>query len=677
MNKFFSRTWLPLACVGVLALAMTASLNKAIDPGQLDKRVRPQDDFFEYVNGIWIRSNPIPSTESRWGNFNVLNDMSQKALRDICEGASAKPQPTGTDLQRIGDLYASGMDSVQIEKLGFTALKPELDIIDGLKDKKDITTVLAEMHLIQVSAGFGYFVMADQKNSTINAPYFAQSGLGLPDRDYYSAPEMKQLTDAYKEHLVSMFTLMGDDAAMAKTNADAVFAFEAKLADSSMTTVEQRDPDKLYNKMSEAELQQICPNFMFPQYFEKMGTAAPGDLIVMQPGFMKRFSELMGSEPLSTWKAYFRWQLVHSCAGKLHSPVVSEHFKFYGAMMSGQKRIQPRWKRVLTTTEGALGEAMGKIYVEKNFSSQARDRVNEMVDNLMDAYKERIMSRPWMSEQTKAEALKKLGTIMRKLGYPDKWRDYSGLTITRDSYVRNYLNSNRFDVQYLLSRLNQPVDKTEWGMTPATINAYYNPAFNEIVFPAAIMQAPFFDPDADDAVNYGAMGAVIGHELTHGFDDEGSKYDSEGNLRDWWTADDRKAFDVRAKVLVDQFNSYVAIDSLKLTVNGQLTLGENIADLGGLTISFAAYQRSLIKKGQPAKIDNLTGEQRFFISWAQAWRGHMRPKSLMNQVKTDPHAPQRFRVIGPLSNMKEFYNAFNVKPGDKMYRKPETRAEIW
>lgn len=667
---------MPLAGAGILALAMTVSENKAIDTQLLDKRVRPQDDFFEYVNGIWIRNNPIPATEVRWGNFNVLNDRSQKALRDICEGAAGNAQKPGSDMQRIGDFYAAGMDSMQVEKMAFSPLKPEFAMIDALNDKKGITDLLAEMHLMQVSAGFGYFVMADQKNSNENAPYLAQSGLGLPDRDYYTAPEMKDLTAAYREHVKAMFLLMGDDEKTAQKNADMVFSLESKLAENSMTAVEQRDPDKLYNKMTLADIQQSCPNFNFPQYFEKMGTPALSEIIVMQPAFIKAFGGIMDSEPIEAWRAYFRWQLVHSVAGKLHSDVVNEHFKFYGTMMSGQKRLQPRWKRVLSTTEGALGEAMGKIYVEKNFSSQARDRVNDMVDNLMEAYKERIKTRPWMSEKTKGEALKKLGTIMRKLGYPDKWRDYSGLEVTRESYVRNFLNSNKFDVKYLLSRINQPVDKTEWGMTPATINAYYNPAFNEIVFPAAIMQAPFFDPNADDAVNYGAMGAVIGHELTHGFDDEGSKYDSEGNLRDWWTADDRKSFDIRAKVLVDQFNSFVAIDTLKLTVNGQLTLGENIADLGGLTISYAAYQRSL--KGQtPAKIDGLTGAQRFFISWAQAWRGSMRPKALMNMVKTDPHAPQRFRVLGPLSNMKEFYDAFGVKATDKMYRKPEQRAEIW
>jgi putative endopeptidase len=676
MNKRLLRTLMPLAGAGILALAMTVSENKAIDTQLLDKRVRPQDDFFEYVNGIWIRNNPIPATEVRWGNFNVLNDRSQKALRDICEGAAGNAQKPGSDMQRIGDFYAAGMDSMQVEKMAFSPLKPEFAMIDALNDKKGITDLLAEMHLMQVSAGFGYFVMADQKNSNENAPYLAQSGLGLPDRDYYTAPEMKDLTNAYREHVKAMFLLMGDDEKMAQKNADMVFSLESKLAENSMTAVEQRDPDKLYNKMTLADIQQSCPNFNFPQYFEKMGTPALSEIIVMQPAFIKAFGGIMDSEPIEAWRAYFRWQLVHSVAGKLHSDVVNEHFKFYGTMMSGQKRLQPRWKRVLSTTEGALGEAMGKIYVEKNFSSQARDRVNDMVDNLMEAYKERIKTRPWMSEKTKGEALKKLGTIMRKLGYPDKWRDYSGLEVTRESYVRNFLNSNKFDVKYLLSRINQPVDKTEWGMTPATINAYYNPAFNEIVFPAAIMQAPFFDPNADDAVNYGAMGAVIGHELTHGFDDEGSKYDSEGNLRDWWTADDRKSFDIRAKVLVDQFNSFVAIDTLKLTVNGQLTLGENIADLGGLTISYAAYQRSL--KGQtPAKIDGLTGAQRFFISWAQAWRGSMRPKALMNMVKTDPHAPQRFRVLGPLSNMKEFYDAFGVKATDKMYRKPEQRAEIW
>lgn len=675
--KRISRIWLPLAVVGVLAMAMTAALNKAIDPTGLDKKVRPQDDFFAYVNGIWIRNNPIPATETRWGNFNVLNERGQKALRSICEESAAKGAPAGTEMQLIGDFYASGMDSAQIEKLAFAPLKPEFELINGLTDKKQLNAVLADLHLLQVPAGFGFFVSADQKSSNDNAPYMAQSGLGLPDRDYYTAPEMQALTEGYKAHLLAMFKLMGDDEATAQKNADMVFAFESKLADSSMTTVEQRDPDKLYNRMSQQAVQELVPSFVLATYFERMGTPAPGDVIVMQPAFMRQFEVMLQNQPIAAWKAYLRWQLVHSCAGKLHQAVVDEHFRFYGTVMSGQKKIQPRWKRVLTTTEGALGEALGKVYVERNFSPEARNRVNEMVDNLMEAYKVRIGSRTWMSRETKISALKKLSTIMRKLGYPDKWRDYSGLKVTRDSYVRNFLNSNLFDSRFLLDRLNKPVDKTEWGMTPATINAYYNPTYNEIVFPAAIMQEPFFDPNADDAVNYGAMGAVIGHELTHGFDDEGSQYDEQGNLRDWWTPEDRKSFGLLTDKLVNQFNSFVAIDSLNLTVNGQLTLGENIADLGGLTISYYAYQRSLEGKPKPAKIDGLTGEQRFFISWGQAWRGHMRPKSLMNQVKTDPHSPNRFRVIGPLSNMKEFYEAFGVKPGDKMYRKPEDRAEIW
>jgi putative endopeptidase len=680
MNHFITmrtKKLIPIACVSILALAMTFAVSKAIDPEMLDKKIRPQDDFFEYVNSIWISKNPIPATETSWGNFNALNDASRKALRSICEESANNPGKSGSEQQQIGDFYASGMDSMQIEKMKFVPLKPEFDLINSVGNSKDIAMLISQLHKIQISSGFGYFVLADQKNSNLNVGYLAQDGFGLPDRDYYRSADFASLRDEYKNHLKKMFSLMGDDDALAQKNADFVFELESKLADSSMTAVEQRDPEKLYNKMTEADLDKLAPNMPWSAYFQAMKTPNPGNLIVMQPAFLRQFSALLQSENVNAWKAYFRWQLVHGCAGKLHQDIVNENFRFYGTVMSGQKTIQERWKRILGATEGALGEAMGKIYVQKNFSEKARSRVNEMVTNLVEAYRERIGTRTWMSMETKQKALEKLNAITRKLGFPDKWRDYNGLKIDRSSFVRNFLNSNAFDVNYFLSRINKPVDKVEWGMTPATVNAYYNPQYNEIVFPAAIMQSPFFDANADDAVNYGAIGAVIGHELTHGFDDEGSQYDAEGNLRDWWTADDRKKFEELTSKLVQQFNNYTVIDSIQLKINGELTTGENIADLGGLTISYYAYQRSLQGKGKPAAIDGFTGEQRFFISWAQAWRNSMRAKSLINMVKTNPHSPAKYRVIGPLSNMKEFYDAFGVKPGDKMYKAPEERAEIW
>jgi putative endopeptidase len=667
-----------LAGLGLFALALKiADEPKAIDKSNFDTSVRPQDDFFSYVNGTWLKNNPIPATETSWGNFNVLNEKSQKALRSICETAAAnKTAKPGTNQQRIGDFFASGMDSTSIETMKFAPIKPEFDKIIMLKDVKGLTALFAEMHQVQSSAGFGYFVMADQKNSNVNAAYLYQSGIGLPEKDYYFSEDTKGIREEYVKHITNLFVLLGDEEKIAFKNAGEVFELEKALAGASMGAVELRDAERQYNKMSVESLSSICGAIDWKSYFTLSGTPTVKEVIVAQPEFMKMVNTQMTTTPIATWKNYFRWHLVHLVAGKLHKAVADEHFRFYGTVLSGQTKQQPRWKRVMSTTEGALGEALGEEYVKTNFSATSKKRVDEMVTNLTAAFEERIQTREWMSPETKAMASKKLGTIMRKLAYPDKWRNYSGLKVDRKSYVRNYLNSNRFDAKYFLDRLGKPVDKTEWGMTPATINAYYNPSYNEIVFPAAIMQPPFFDPNADDAVNYGAMGAIIGHELTHGFDDEGSHYDSEGNLVDWWTADDRSRFEELTKKLSAQFSSFVVIDSLNLRVNGDLTLGENIADLGGLTISYYAYQRSLKGEKGP-EIDGFTGNQRFFISWAQGWRTSMRTRSLINMVKTNPHSPARFRVLGPLSNMQEFYDAFNVKEGDKMYRSTEDRVAIW
>lgn len=677
MNKY--TRFLGLSAIAGVSLAMTLALiEKPIDKLNFNDAVRPQDDFYEYVNGTWLKNNPIPATESSWSNFNALDEKSRKAQREICENAAANnTAKEGTNEQKIGAFYASGMDTLAIEAEKFNPLKAQLDMIDGIKSKADYTTTIARLHQIQVGVPFGVYVMADLKNSVMNAFYLGQSGMGLPEKDFYLGDAMESYRTAYRDHVMQMFLLLGDKKEVADQNSKYVLEMETELAAGSMSAVEQRDAEKQYNVKNYDGLKELAPNMDWPTYFNLMGLGRVEQYIVTQPEFMVATSKMMDSKPVEAWKAYFRWHLIHSFAGYLHKPVVDENFRFYGTFMSGAKKQQPRWKRVLRATDGALGEAIGQEYVKKHFSEESKKRVNEMVNNLIAAYEERINQLPWMGAETKKAAKQKLAMITRKLGFPDKWRDYSGLSVNRTSYLGNILASNRFDMEYMLGKANEKVDKSEWGMTPATVNAYYNPTNNEIVFPAAIMQPPFFNADADDAVNYGAMGAVIGHELTHGFDDEGSHFDGEGNLVEWWQETDRKQFNERTAKLVNQFNNFVAVDSLKLTVNGELTLGENIADLGGLTIAYYAFKRSLKNKKDVKKIDGFTPEQRFFISWAQGWRNNMRTGALINMVKTNPHAPAKFRVIGPLSNMKEFYEAFGVKESDKMYRKPEERVEIW
>ncbi|MFM2019324.1 MAG: hypothetical protein RL007_2980 [Bacteroidota bacterium] len=670
-----------LALVGFVGFAMKeAILGVGIDPKDINSKYRAQDDFYSYVNSIWIGRNPIPGSENSWGNFNELQDKSQKALQAICiDMSSKKGAVAGSNEQLIGDFFAAGMDTNAIEKYKFSVVTEEFKMIDKLENKKGISELLAKLHLMQVNAGFGFYVMADLKNSNENAVYVGQSGMGLPEREYYLADEMREIRSQYVEHIMTMFVLSGEEKNAAIRHADMAFAIEKQLADSSLSAVEQRDIERVYNKMSVGELQSRTASFPWEIYLQTLGVTNVNEVIVDNPKFFDRFNSLIESQTitLEDWKAYFKWRFINLIAGKMHKEVADENFRFWGTVMNGTKTQQPRWKRVMSVTEGALGDALGQIYVQRHFSEAAKKRVNEMVDNLTAAYEQRIKTRDWMGESTKTQAIAKLHKIMRKLAFPDTWRSYKGLVVSRESYVRNYLNSNKFDVAWILGKFGKPVDKTEWGMTPATINAYYNPTYNEIVFPAAIMQPPFFDEKADDAVNYGAMGAVIGHELTHGFDDQGSLFDGDGNMTNWWTDTDRANFEAKTKMLVDQFNSFVAIDSINLHVNGELTLGENIADLGGLTISYYAFQMAQKKNPQPKQIDGFTPNQRFFISWAQAWRNSQRPKSLMNMVKTNPHSPARFRVLGPLSNMKEFYEAFDVKEGDKMWRKKEERVDIW
>ncbi|TND06536.1 MAG: putative endopeptidase [Bacteroidetes bacterium] len=650
-------------------------VSKAIDVTNFDKTVRPQDDFFTYVNGNWIKKQEIPKSEGTWGVFNELDDKSKETIRAIVSDLASKPSlPQNSNEQRVGDFYASGMDTMAIERNGLSPLAAEFQTILDLQSSEGLAAVVAEQHRIQLPSVFAIFAMSDFKNSTMNVPYIFQSGTDLPEKDYYFNPAMANIRQQYKQHIEKMFLLMGDAEQTAKNNAAAVWKIEVALADSQMGAVEQRDPSRIYNPMSIDKIKSICPSFNWDNYFKGIGFQFE-QVIVGQPAFLRQFNNLIKTTAITEWKAYFRWKLVHSTAGKLTKSIAEENFKFFGTQLGGVTEQQPRWKRVLNVTEGALGDAIGEQYVKRNFSSDAKKRVDVMVDNLIAAYEERIKTRDWMTDVTKKEALNKLHAIIRKLGYAEKWRSYDGLEIKRDSYVKNYLRSNRFDFAWIMSKANKPVDRMEWQMTPQTINAYYNPTINEIVFPAAIMQPPFFNPDADDAVNYGAMGAIIGHELTHGFDDQGSMFDAQGNLKNWWTDDDRKNFNAKTAMLSKQFSTYTAVDTFH--VNGELTMGENIADLGGLTIAYYAFKRSLVGKPVPKKIDGFTAEQRFFIGWAQGWRNKANDKFMINMVKTNPHSPAQFRVLGPLSNMKEFYEAFDVKEGDKLYRKPQDRVEVW
>ena len=652
--------------------------NTGIDVANLDRTVKPTEDFYHFVNGNWLKNNPIPETERGWGSFNELEKTNKAKLKMILEAAAAnKAAKPGSNEQKIGDFYAAAMDSVKLNKDGISPLKEELAGIDKVANTYDLAKEIAHLHTIGVDPLFNGYIAQDPKISTEYITQFYQGGLGLPDRDYYTNTDerSKGIQKSYVEHMGNMFRILGDNAETADKNARICYDIETVLAKASMTKVELRDPEKTYHKKTLKELDELTPNFNWKAYFEVVGVKGINNVIVGQPDFYTVMNSSLKSVSIADWKTYLRWNLINELAGRLSDNVVNEHFKFYGTILNGVPALKPRWKRSLEATDASLGEALGKVFVDKYFTEDSKKRVAQMVENLIAAYRVRINSRDWMSPETKKQAMTKLDKVMKKLGYPDKWRDYTPLNITRESYVKNYINSNKYEFAYMVNKLGKPIDRTEWGMTPPTINAYYNPSMNEIVFPAGIMQPVFFNPDADDAVNYGSMGAIIGHELTHGFDDEGSQFDADGNLKNWWTDADKANFKKKTDLLVKQFNNYVAIDSMH--VNGELTLGENIADLGGLTISYYAFKKSLEGKPAPPKIDGFTAEQRFFMAWGQGWRINMRDKALRNQVQTNPHSPGNFRANGPPSNMQEFYDAFGVKEGDKMYRPKNERAEIW
>ena len=646
-----------------------------ISVANLDRSVSPCDNFFQFASGTWLKNNPIPAAETRWGAFNELADRNQAVERRILEKSAAnRTAKPGTNEQKVGDFYATAMDSMAIERAGLKYLQPRLNQISAITDLAGMQRYLADPK----SFGTGWYnfgVRQDSKISTQYAVSMGQGGLTLPDRDYYLKDDgrSKAIRAAYQTYQVNVLKMLGDDPATAEKNAAAVTRLETRLAKISRTRVALREREKNYNKLTVDQAAADYPNLNLPLLLKEKGLGAAKEIIVGQPEFLTEVSAMFKEEPIADQKQYLRWHLVSAVTSALPKAYGDESFRF-SQVLSGAKQQQPRWKRALRATDGALGEAFGQLYVDEAFSPAAKVRAKMMVENLRQAYAERIQATEWMSAATKAEAMKKLNAFAVKIGYPDKWKDYSALTISRESALNNLFATAEWASKDNLNHFGRPIDRGEWGMTPPTVNAYYNSSMNEIVFPAGILQPPFYDPKADDAVNYGGIGAVIGHEMTHGFDDQGRKSDASGNLRDWWTKEDGEKFMAKAAVVGKQFDAFSPMDSVH--VNGNLTMGENLADLGGLTIAHQAFQKTAQAKAGKS-IDGFTPEQRFFLGYAQIWRSNQRPEAMRQQIMTDPHSPGQYRTNGPLQNMPEFHAAFGCKDGDKMVRSTADRAKIW
>jgi putative endopeptidase len=651
----------------------------AFDVQNMDTSVQPGDDFFVYVNGSWLKNNPIPADKNSTSAFDELLDRNRNDIKGIIEAAAAqKNAQPGSVAEKIGLFYNSGMDSLAIDEQGANPLKPYFDKIAGMKTVADVQAVAAYFQTYQVNPFFFLFSNSDAKNSESVIANTYQAGIGLPDRDYYFNTDEStvKIRQQYLVHVAKMFELLKDEPGVARKNAETIMKIETRFAKASFTRVENQDPQKTYNKYDLDGLNKLAPNIDWAGYFTSIGYPGITEVNVYQPGFLKELSSMLKTIPVSDWKTFFRWNLINTSAAYLSSDFANQNFDFYYKTLSGQEQMEPRWKLVLDVTSSSLGEAIGQLYVEKFFPAEAKQKMIDLVSNLKKSLKMRIENLAWMGPQTKLEAVAKLDKIAVKVGYPDVWRDYSGLTVSAQPYVLNLFNSSNFEFRYSMDKIGKPVDRTAWGMTPQTVNAYYDPGKNEIVFPAGILQPPFFNLYADDAINYGGIGLVIGHEMTHGFDNMGRQYDKDGNLRDWWTKEDSKAFEEHTNLLVDQYNQYEVLDSV--FVNGKLTLGENIADLGGATVAYNAYRLSLDGKEEPKPIDGFTHYQRFFLAYAQIWRTNMRDEALRKKVKTNEHAPEKTRVNGVVYNMPEFYAAFpGIMHDDKLYRPVEQRPVIW
>lgn len=650
---------------------------KSINPANLDTTVTPGSDFYMYANGNWLKNNPIKEEYSVFGSFHKLDEDNTLMIKELFDNAiNSKDANEGTDLKKIADFYSSGIDTLEIEKLKIEPLAPYFNEISAIKNKKDLINQIAKLHSIQVYPVFYIYGNQDDKNSKMVIAQIMQGGIGLPDRDYYlgNDEQSKMLRKEYVKYITNLLTLTGkyNENEVEKV-ANNIMKIETQLAKASMTRVEMRDPQKLYHKMTLSELQKLSPDFDWNSYFNLIGKPDIKEINVNQPDFVGEIGKMVNSVSLNEWKNYLTFHLANRFAPYLSSDFEKAHFGFYGTTLSGKTKMKERWKRVVESTSNMLGEAVGKIYVEKYFPAESKTRMMELVKNLKVTLKEHIQALTWMTPETKVKAVEKLETINLKIGYPDKWRDYSKLMITKQPYVLNVISANNFDFKRIISEIDKPVERTKWDMTPQTVNAYYNPNMNEIVFPAAILQPPFFNKDADDAVNYGGIGVVIGHEMTHGFDDQGCQYDKDGNLKNWWTQQDIDNFKKQNSPIVDIYNDYTMLDSLH--VNGKLTLGENIADFGGVSVSIDALKKTL--KGDEKTIDGFTPIQRFYLSFAEIWRQQIREQELMRRLKEDVHSPARVRVNIPVYHSDDFYKAFNIKETDKRYIPADKRIKIW
>jgi len=640
----------------------------------LDRSCKPCDNFYEFAMGSWMKSNPIPPEYSTWGTFTQLSDNNLTALRDVLETASKSAALAGSNQQKIGDFYASCMDTAAIDAAGLKPIAADLSAIDAVSDRKALDAAIVLLQRQGADVLFRFSSGQDYKDSSKVIAQASQGGLGMPDRDYYLRDDdkSKQLRADYVQHVSNMFQLAADSSEKSDAESKTVMTIEGTLARASKTRVELRDPEKNYNLKSPSEMDAVTPSWSWQTYLRAVGAPPVDQINMRQPDFFKEMNQELSSVSLADWKVYLRWHLLHASAPALSDKFAMEHFDFYDKKLNGTQEILPRWKRCVQSTDRNLGEALGSVYVEKYFPPSAKARAKEMVNNLITALRNDVPTLSWMGPETKKEALAKLEAINVKIGYPDKWRDYTKLSISRTSYVANIVRSFEFEYARQLDKIGKPPDRGEWRMTPPTVNAYYNSNFNEIVFPAGILQPPFYNPSADDAVNYGGIGAVIGHEISHGFDDQGSKFDGKGNLNEWWTPEDRKNFTERGECVVNQFDGYEVEPGLHQ--NGKLVLGESIGDLGGLAIAYAAYEKSV--EGKRSKdIDGFTPEQRFFLGWAQVWGTNQRAEAARLQTNTNPHPLARFRANGPLSNMDAFAKAFGCKKGDPMVR--EQSCKIW
>lgn len=650
---------------------------KFIDPANMDVSVKAGDDFYRYANGTWVKNNPVPAKETRWGSFMELRDFNINAVKTVLEKSAAnKNAAAGSAEKRVGDFYTAAMDSAAIEQRGATPVLPYLQSIDAIASTQDVINKINELRISGLASPlYGFYVGQDRKNVEHMIPQFSQGGTSLPDRDYYLKSDSRNtaIQEAYKKYISTLFTLVNVPQDKAAQNANIVYELEKKLAAAQMSRVEMRDPYKTYNKFFVADFSKTTPAFNWNNVLTQLKVTGEDSILVNNPSFFKTADSLLNATPVADWKVYLQWNILKNAASHLSSAFVDASFAF-SQVLSGQKVQTPRWQRMSQLTDNSIGELLGQLYVKDYFKPEAKARMEELVSNLRKAFAIRIQKLDWMSAATKEKALTKLAAFRPKIGYPDQWKNYDGLEINSGKHFENMVNVGKWNYDFMISQLGKPVDRERWGMTPPTVNAYYNATLNEIVFPAGILQFPFFDANADDAINYGGIGAVIGHEMSHGFDDNGSKYDADGTLRNWWTDEDRTKFDAKTKLLGEQYDGYTIQDSIH--VNGKLTMGENIGDLGGLNVAYEAFK--MTRQGQSKeKIDGFTPDQRFFLSWAQVWRGNVLPPTAAQLIITDPHSPGEYRTIGAPVNMDAWYNAFKIKEGDRLFKKPADRIRIW